>query len=210
MPWHFPLHENKGITGASQKAELAFSQQYPSIYRHLLQHKEKLSVRNKEETGIRYEWYALQRCANTYYPEFEKEKVVYANMTSYPPFSYDNEGYYTNQKCFIVTGKWIKYLCGLLNSTVSLRWIRDNCPVLGKDGRELSKFAFGNIPLPAVTAGNRSVVAAIEALVHEIITAKQGHPEANTHDHEKQIDKHVYTLYGLTDSEIELIEGAER
>ncbi|KAA6309310.1 hypothetical protein EZS27_039169, partial [termite gut metagenome] len=60
IPWHFPLHKDSFITGASAKAELEFQKEYPDIYSHLLRYKKQLSERNKVETGIRYEWYALQ------------------------------------------------------------------------------------------------------------------------------------------------------
>lgn len=30
-------------------------------FKHLLQYKENLSKRNKDETGVRYKWYALQK-----------------------------------------------------------------------------------------------------------------------------------------------------
>ena len=61
VPWHFPLHLDPSIQGCSLKAEEAFTNQYPAVYNHLMKHKEKLSARNKTETGIRYEWYASQR-----------------------------------------------------------------------------------------------------------------------------------------------------
>ncbi|BCB96415.1 hypothetical protein JZK55_13370 [Dissulfurispira thermophila] len=86
IPWHFPLHEDLTIQGASEKAEKEFKKQYPAVYNHLIQFKEQLSKRNKEETGIRYEWYAMQRAAATYYPEFEKEKVVWQRITQEPTF----------------------------------------------------------------------------------------------------------------------------
>ena len=69
IPWHFPLHKDTSIMGVSKQAELAFQKEYPAIYHHLLQYKDALSKRNQAETGIRYEWYALQRCAATYFPE---------------------------------------------------------------------------------------------------------------------------------------------
>ena len=81
IPWHFPLHENSTITGVSQNAEEQFRENYPSIYNHLLQYKDRLSNRNRAETGIRYEWYALQRCANTYLSEFEKPKIIYPDIS---------------------------------------------------------------------------------------------------------------------------------
>lgn len=69
IPWHFPLHFDNSIQGASEKAEKAFTEQYPAVYNHLLQYKSKLSARNKAETGIRYEWYALQRWGANYWEE---------------------------------------------------------------------------------------------------------------------------------------------
>ncbi len=76
IPWHFPLHLDESISGASKVAELEFKKQFSGVYNHLLKFKLKLEKRNKAETGIRYEWYALQRCAATYYEEFEKRKIV--------------------------------------------------------------------------------------------------------------------------------------
>ena len=61
IPWHFPYQFDESITGASEKAEKAFKEQYPAVYNHMLEYKEPLSKRNKAETGIRYEWYAMQR-----------------------------------------------------------------------------------------------------------------------------------------------------
>ncbi len=66
IPWHFPLHENPGIVGASKESEIIFEQTFPAIYQHLLSHKDNLSNRNKAETGIRYEWYAMQRLFDNY------------------------------------------------------------------------------------------------------------------------------------------------
>ena len=105
IPWHFPLQFDTTITGASEKAEEAFKEQYPAVYTHMLQYKEPLSKRNKAETGIRYEWYAMQRWGANYWEDFLKPKIIYPNMTKYMPFVYDNKAYYTNQKCFIITGQ---------------------------------------------------------------------------------------------------------
>ena len=67
IPWHFPLQFDESITGASEKAEIAFQEQYPAVYQHMLKYKEPLSKRNKAETGIRYEWYAMQRWGAKYW-----------------------------------------------------------------------------------------------------------------------------------------------
>ena len=67
IPWHFPYQFDESITGASEKAEKAFKEQYPAVYNHMLEYKEPLSKRNKAETGIRYEWYAMQRWGAKYW-----------------------------------------------------------------------------------------------------------------------------------------------
>uniref|UniRef100_UPI002432853A Eco57I restriction-modification methylase domain-containing protein n=1 Tax=Leyella stercorea TaxID=363265 RepID=UPI002432853A len=85
IPWHFPLQFDESITGASEKAEIAFQEQYPAVYQHMLKYKEPLSKRNKAETGIRYEWYAMQRWGAKYWEDFSKPKIVYPNMTKYMP-----------------------------------------------------------------------------------------------------------------------------
>ena len=152
VPWHFPLHENADIQGCSSEAEEAFQQRYPAVYRHLLSHKDKLSARNKAETGIRYEWYASQRWAADYYKDFEKPKIVYPNMTKYLPFCYDETGAICNDKAFIITTKddsfYLKYLLAVLNSKLAKFWIRCVCPELGEDRREVRKVYFENFHLP--------------------------------------------------------------
>jgi len=105
VPWHFPLHLNPNIVGCSKEAEIEFEKECPAVYKHLLSYKEKLSARNKAETGIRYEWYALQRWAADYYKEFAKPKIMYPNMTSVFPFTYDETGSFSNDKSFIITEK---------------------------------------------------------------------------------------------------------
>lgn len=75
IPWHFPYQFDESIQGASEKAEIAFKEQYPAVYSHMLQYKEPLSKRNKAETGIRYEWYALQRWGAKYWEKLIKQIV---------------------------------------------------------------------------------------------------------------------------------------
>lgn len=148
VPWHFPLHLDPSIQGCSLKAEEAFANQYPAVYNHLQKHKDKLSSRNKAETGIRYEWYASQRWGADYYKDFAKPKIVYPNMTKYLPFCYDESGAICNDKAFIITSNEesfsLKFLLALLNSSLAKFWIRCICPELGEDRREVRKVYFEN------------------------------------------------------------------
>lgn len=120
IPWHFPLHLDAAIEGASEKAERAFKQQYPAIYNHLLNYKTELSNRNKAETGIRYEWYALQRCAATYWQEFERSKIFIPAIAQSVEYAADSSGYYGNDKTNICVTDEVEFLLGILNS--KLMW----------------------------------------------------------------------------------------
>lgn len=49
-------------------------------------------------------------------------------MTKYLPFVYDDKEFLTNQKCFIITGKNVKFLTAFLNSSLFKYCLRDNFP----------------------------------------------------------------------------------
>lgn len=173
---------------------------YPAVKAHLDKHWERVEKRLDQGNTP----YNLRDCA--YHAEFEKEKVVYPIVTEFFHFIYDSRSYYANDKCYIITGEKLKYLCGFFNSTISFNWIRDNCAVLGKGGRELRKIFFENIPVPPVTADNRAIVEQIEDLVNVILDIKVMDPHADTHEPEQQINKLVYQLYDLTEEEISVVE----
>lgn len=201
IPWHFPLHKNPAINGASKKAESEFKRQYLSIYNHLLQHKENLSKRNKDETGIRYEWYALQRCANTYYPEFEKEKIVFSRIVKKPQVFFDKEKCYTDTSAYIIVGNYLKYLLAFLNSNFVYKIFYKFYSGGGIDG-EIKIAKIINLPIPQPTAAQDQQMT---QLVDKILAAKQVNPTADTSKLEQKIDQRVYKLYDLTDEEIQLI-----
>jgi len=206
IPWHFPIHNDKSISGASSKAEKEFKKKFTSLFNYLLKFKNALSNRNKEETGIRYEWYALQRWASDYYPEFEKEKIVWNRITEKIIFSYVNPGFYVLDSTFIITGKDLKYLIGMLNSKIIAWWIKLSAATLG-EGSYGAKIYIEKSPIPPITPQNQPIVNQIVQLVDQILSAKQKNPDADTSLLEQKIDDLVYKLYDLTEEEIKLIEG---
>ena len=73
--------------------------EYPAIKKHLDQFIDKLIKRgDKGDTP-----YNLRNCA--YLEEFTKPKIMYPNMTSVFPFTYDETGSFSNDKSFIITEK---------------------------------------------------------------------------------------------------------
>ena len=211
IPWHFPLHEDATIVGASEKAESQLKEQYPTMYNHLFAYKEKLATRNRDETSIRYEWYALQRCANTYYPEFVKEKIIYREISEYLNATYCGENnIFISNKLYMVTGANLKYLVSFLNSKVVNNVLLNTANLTGGKGANY----LNNIPIPPITPKNQPIAKEIEVFVDKIlaITKDQDYlqssaNQANVHEYEAKIDKLVYQLYNLTPSEISLIEN---
>jgi len=174
---------------------------YPAVKSHLDQHWDRISVR--QDKGVTP--YNLRNCA--YYPEFAKEKVVYPNMTKYRPFLLDRKGFLTNQKCFIMTGKNMKYLVGILNSWLFEFAFKDKFPELLGGTLELSKIFFVKLPIPLITSSNRHLADEIENLVEKILSTKKTNPESGTTVLEAGIDQIVYELYDLTEEEIAIVEG---
>jgi adenine-specific DNA-methyltransferase len=119
IPWHFPLHNDSSINSSSTVAERKFKNEFPEIYNHLLSFKDGLNNRNQSETGIRYEWYALQRYGADFWPEFEKPKIVWIEISDRANYAYDETGMFLTNSAYFMTGKHLKYILAVLNSKVA-------------------------------------------------------------------------------------------
>jgi adenine-specific DNA-methyltransferase len=126
VPWHFPLHLDKTVNGASDKAEELFRVTYPAVYAHLETYKEQLWARNKAETGIRYEWYSLQRWGAEFWEEFARPKIIVPAISDQPNAAFDSQGHYPNNKAtfFVTDEPWLPL--AVLNSPVSLWFAKQN------------------------------------------------------------------------------------
>ena len=196
IPWHFPLQHDATINGSSRVAEEKFESDFSSIYEHLKGFKDKLSQRNQSETGIRYEWYALQRFGSNYSSNFQMPKIIYPNMTKFLPFYYDNEGNYLNDKCFMITGKHLGYLTAFLNSSIFKFCFRDIFPELQGGTRELRKIFFETIRVLEVSdLENELFKTKIEEIQDN---KKNGLP---TSELELRIDNLLFDKYDLTTEE---------
>ena len=190
IPWHFPYQFDETIQGASDKAEQAFKKQYPAVYSHMLQFKEPLSKRNKAETGIRYEWYAMQRWGAKYWEDFNKPKICYSEIVQSPQFYFDEKEHFMPEATtFIMTGENLSYLCALFNSsTIAYIFKRFYAGGgLGENGYRYKKAFFVNLPIPKYV-GN--------SLQNDIMQCSE-------------TDRIIYKLYGLSNEEICFIESQQ-
>ncbi|EBD1757895.1 class I SAM-dependent DNA methyltransferase, partial [Campylobacter coli] len=151
IPWHFPNVE-KPKTMLENEQDL--KEQYPSLYKHLLSHKERLSKRNKEETGIRYEWYCLQRWGANYYQEFEKEKLGWQRITQEPSFILEKEYILLDSMAFMVANSKneLKYLLGFLNSNLIFYYFKNIGHLYSDKGFLLSNQYVEKFPIPKINS----------------------------------------------------------
>lgn len=150
IPWHFPLYEDNTIQGVSDIAEESFKTKYPAIYNHLLQFKSELSARNKEETGIRYEWYALQRFGSNYWMNFDKQKIIWGNLATQASFSYDTNSFYINAPACLLPTKE-KWLLAILNSSVSTFFLKNTAIERQGGFIEQKPMYIRELPIPTVS-----------------------------------------------------------
>jgi hypothetical protein len=117
--------------------------------------KNELLRRNAAETGIRYEWYALQRFASEHFDEFAKPKIIYPEIAKESRFSADFEGkYILNNKCFFIP-LFDHFLLSILNSKLTFFYILRICSILGdpaKKGRaELRSVHLTRLPIRRIS-----------------------------------------------------------
>jgi hypothetical protein len=159
--------------------------------------------KSRKKTGNK--WFETQDQI-AHYSEFEKEKIVWNRITDQIIFSYVNTGFYVLDSTFMITGKDLKYLIGLLNSKIIAWWIKLSTATLG-EGSYGAKIYIEKSPIPPFTTSSQPVANKIITLVDQILSAKKQNPEADTSQLEKEIDQLVYKLYGLTEEEIKIVEN---
>jgi hypothetical protein len=205
-------------------------QQYPAIERHLLQFKERLMPKPKDWKGKKwqgrkpgsYEWYEIQDTVD-YYTEFEKPKIIYPNICKKPEFTFDEDGWYTNQKCFIIS-KPDKYLLGILNSSLTFFLFISILPLLRGDFYEPSYVYVKEFPIRTIDFMDHTDKLRHEGMVKLVEQMLELHERLaqTTTETEKamlqrqidatdqEIDNLVYELYELTPEEIAILERSSK
>ena len=156
-------------------------------------------TKSRKKTGNK--WFETQDQIG-YHTEFEKEKLIWMDMSGDSRFSYSNGELYCNDKCFIATGGQLKYLGALLNSKL-VSWFMGFVGLpTGMGLIQWKKFAVETIPCVRLSQPEQQPFI---DTVNQILTAKQ--QGKDTTALEAEIDKRVYQLYNLTADEIKIIEN---
>ena len=178
--WIIGTHN--GVRGKFPRIDI---EDYPAVKAHLDLYWDKIAARDDQGATP----YNLRNCA--YWEDFDKPKIIYPNMTKFLPFYYDENGYLTNQKCFIVTGKKLGFLTAFLNSSLFKFCFRENFPELLGGTRELSKVFFDKLPILLVDEDTNAQFAELVQDIQQEYTTEKA----------MLIDECLFNLYDLTEEE---------
>ena len=99
----------------------------------------------------------------------------------------------------------LKLLLSILSSKLSIFYIKERYPASSyNQGINFTPDMINNFPIPKITTEKQ---CSFIRLVDSILSAKDADPAADTSELEAEIDRLVYTVYGLTDEEIAVVEG---
>ncbi len=201
---------------------------YPAVRAHLAQWREDLTP--KKDKGAkhgrkpgRYQWYEIQDDV-AYYPVFDGPKIVFPDICKGPRFTLDKDGHYLANTAYCL-GTGDLYLLGILNSR--LFWFAiSNISIpfgirAGKYRYRLIYQYMEKVPIRPINPGSAADKTRhdqIAQLAEQMLTLHQRQSAAKTPQEktalerqiaatDTQLDKLVYALYGLTDAEINIVEG---
>jgi len=187
--------------------EETLENEYPNCYSFLISHKEKLENRKDSRVTIKEKgipWYSIMRRVDL--KDIDCPKIIFYDVGMEPNFTLDEYnnifGGGTSHSLRIVNDAYpLKYVLGVLNSSL-MKWIiYDICPVKMGDARKYGLNYIKKLPIPKAS---QKVQERIIELVENIMDEKARN--GSTKQLENQINQMVYQLYGLTEEEIAVVE----
>ena len=134
--------------------------------------------------------------------------MFWMDMSPRGRFAYSDEEIYCNDKAYVMTGRSLKlkWLCAILNSQIVTWLIRNTARTTGAGLTQWQKFVVETIPVPRSSAESRGpVVDGID----QMLRLKAAGSEGDTTELERHLDHLIYSLYGLTEEEIEVVGASQ-
>ena len=200
---------------------------YPAIQEYLSSFKENLLPKPKDWKGENwkgrkpgsYKWYEIQDAVD-YYEEFEKPKIIYAEIATKGQFTLDLHNFYSETTTYIIPMD-SKYLLGILNSAL-VTFIFSTISSSIRGGFYRWKRQYMNmVPIRTIDFNNPSEKARHDKIVSLVDLMLDLHKKKNSlppsAEREKvereiavmdeKIDEIVYGLYGVTEEERRIVES---
>ena len=159
-----------------------------------------------------YMWYEIQDAVD-YYEEFERPKIIIPCIIQKASYAYDTKKIYSNDKTSIIASDSL-YLLGILNSKAADHFIHSISSTKQGGYYEYKPMYVSQLPIPPAPSPDT-----LTPLVSKMLDLHKKLSEANVpgtktmlqrqiETTDKQIDRLVYDLYGLTEAEIKIVEGS--
>ena len=162
-----------------------------AIKAHLIKFKDKLSLRPEVKSN-RYNWYALSRYGSDYIEEFEKDKIMWMELSDAQTFTIDINKFYINKTLYFMTGEHLKYLTSLLNSKIILFYYHSISTSSGVGTTMWQKINIEKLPIPKIS---KEAQKPFEILVDYVMFAKEQEMNLEASLFESVINGLVYDLY---------------
>ncbi|WP_233709111.1 TaqI-like C-terminal specificity domain-containing protein, partial [Helicobacter muridarum] len=120
---------------------------------------------------------AFRFCKGLQVPREYEGKIIYPNMAKEFIAYLDTQGFFTNQKCFILTDKCkdknrLLYLTAVLNSKMNFWYFKHIGATLGANGYEMSKIFVERLPVIETHKIDSKLLQEIEFTAEQILESK--------------------------------------
>jgi type I restriction-modification system DNA methylase subunit len=187
------------------KNGLNIERDYPTIAEFLNEKNEELEKRPETRGDRGSHWMNLRDCS--YYSEMESDKVIWLELSDKNKFAFSTGGEYLLNGAWMIQGNHLKPLLAVLNSSLILYFFRFFANSSGMGTTQWRKYAVEELPLPDFSNLKPDILSNLERLVDERSDLDLSTSPREVKAIESEIDQIVYSLYGLSAEEVELVEA---
>lgn len=159
---------------------------YPIVYDYLNNWGSELKGRKDQGDH----WTNLRNCA--YINEFEKEKIVWIEISDKANFALDLNAYYLTNSAYFISGENLKYLIAVLNSSVFDFYFFQITAKIAGGRKRYTKQYVEKVPIPKITKAEQ---LPFEILTDYVLFAKQQQDPIVFKYFEQLLDAAVFELY---------------
>lgn len=176
-----------------------------------------------EKRATKQDWYELQQPQFRFSAYMDEPKIIFPDIAKAPRFALDETGYYGANTTYFIPRRDL-YLLALLNSKLGEFYFVITCA--GLEGKEETYLRFfgqylEGFPVRTIDFSDSEDAARREnivGLVERMLELQEQRAEARISQEknviqrqieatDRQIDRLVYELYGLSEQEIRIVEG---
>jgi len=183
----------------------------PNLKKHLIKYKQIMDVRRETKKGVN-KWFHLHWPRRE--EQFAKKKLILPAMFERQNVGYmETEGYFGLSSNIIIqknTSYSLKYILAILNSSLALDWFYRYGKKRGV-GVDIGVNKLRTFPIkkPSLKVQEpfKNCVDRILSITKDEDYLQNPQKQARVKTLEREIDRMVYELYGLTNEEIKIVEG---